>query len=181
MVAESGRKWLPKVKGNWCRKWNELPKNYQAILATAAATANQSMLAKYDAVNPPALRRLVAAGTELRAFPQPIMEAALKAANEYYADLASTGADEVFQLFGSVQTGVPFLSAPRPGGYANATALGLDIAQRFLGPQPQYLTISFADSANEVVGPPRVPGTLGRKFVTNHAYTVWSLVPFERR
>jgi len=92
-----------------------------------------------------------------------------------YADLASTGADEVFQLFGSVQTGVPFLSAPRPGGYANATALGLDIAQRFLGPQPQYLTISFADSANEVVGPPRVPGTLGRKFVTNHAYTVWSL------
>jgi TRAP-type mannitol/chloroaromatic compound transport system substrate-binding protein len=55
----------------------------------ACEAANNWMLAKYDAVNPPALRRLVAAGTELRAFPQPIMEAALKAANEYYADLAS--------------------------------------------------------------------------------------------
>lgn len=74
-------------------KWNELPKAYQAIVAQACDAANNWMLAKYDAVNPPALRRLVAAGTELRAFPTSIMEASLKAANEYYAEMSAKNAD----------------------------------------------------------------------------------------
>ena len=38
-------------------KWNALPKNYQAMLEHAAAYANDWMVAKYDQVNPPALRR----------------------------------------------------------------------------------------------------------------------------
>ena len=42
------------------------------------------MLGKYDAGNPPALRRLVAGGAQLRAFPQPVLEACYKAANEIY-------------------------------------------------------------------------------------------------
>jgi Ca2+-binding RTX toxin-like protein len=97
-----------------------------------------------------------------------------------YADLSSTGADEVFQFFGSAQTAVPFLSLPRPGGYPTAAALGADIVQRFSGPQPQYLTISLSDSPDEIAanpstGSPRVPGALGRKFVVNHAYTVWAI------
>src|SRR6185295_2501101 len=46
-------------------KWNELPKNYQAILATACAFANVQEQARYDARNPAALKRLVAAGTQL--------------------------------------------------------------------------------------------------------------------
>jgi TRAP-type mannitol/chloroaromatic compound transport system substrate-binding protein len=46
------------------------------------------MLARYDAKNPDALRRLVAAGAQLRAFPRPVMEASLKAANELYDELA---------------------------------------------------------------------------------------------
>jgi TRAP-type mannitol/chloroaromatic compound transport system substrate-binding protein len=74
-------------------KWNELPKNYQAILFHACEAADNWMLAKYDAVNPPAVRRLVGAGTELRAFPQSIMEASLKAANELYAETAAKNAD----------------------------------------------------------------------------------------
>ena len=41
--------------------------------------ANIDMLAKYDARNPAALRRLVGAGTQLRPFPQEILEAAYKA------------------------------------------------------------------------------------------------------
>jgi TRAP-type mannitol/chloroaromatic compound transport system substrate-binding protein len=40
-------------------KWNSLPKHYQAIVRQAAEYANNWMLAKYDAVNAPALRRLV--------------------------------------------------------------------------------------------------------------------------
>ena len=48
------------------------------------------MLAKYDAKNPAALRRLIGSGTQLRAFPRAIMDAAWKAANEHYAELSNT-------------------------------------------------------------------------------------------
>jgi TRAP-type mannitol/chloroaromatic compound transport system substrate-binding protein len=51
------------------------------------------MVAKYDAKNPAALRRLVAAGAQLRPFSQEIMEAALKASIEVYADLSAKNAD----------------------------------------------------------------------------------------
>jgi TRAP-type mannitol/chloroaromatic compound transport system substrate-binding protein len=74
-------------------KWNELPKRYQAIIAGAAAYANTEELAKYDARNPGALRKLIAGGTELRAFSQPIMEACLKASNEVNAETAAANAD----------------------------------------------------------------------------------------
>jgi TRAP-type mannitol/chloroaromatic compound transport system substrate-binding protein len=70
-------------------KYNALPKHYREILFQASEAANNWMLAKYDAVNAPALRRLAAAGAELRAFPLPVMEAALAASNELFADLAS--------------------------------------------------------------------------------------------
>ena len=49
-------------------KWASLPKSYQAIVEAAAAAANMDMLARYDAGNPEALKRLVAAGTQLRPF-----------------------------------------------------------------------------------------------------------------
>jgi hypothetical protein len=79
-----------------------------------------------------------------------------------YADLSSTGADEVFTLFGSATTGVPLIGTT----YASAAALGTDIVRRFRSAAPQYLTVSLSDSSN---------GTLGQKFVVGHAYTVWSL------
>ena len=62
-------------------KWKELPKAYQSILTAAAGYANNDMLAKYDARNPAALRRLLGAGTQLRPFSQEILEAANKATN----------------------------------------------------------------------------------------------------
>jgi TRAP-type mannitol/chloroaromatic compound transport system substrate-binding protein len=74
-------------------KWHELPMRYQTIIAGAAAYANSEMLAKYDARNPSALRKLVAGGTELRAFSQPIMEACLKASNDVNADTAARKPD----------------------------------------------------------------------------------------
>ena len=51
------------------------------------------MQAKYDAANPAALKRLVAAGAQLRPFPQPVMEACFKAANELYAETSAANAD----------------------------------------------------------------------------------------
>jgi TRAP-type mannitol/chloroaromatic compound transport system substrate-binding protein len=74
-------------------KWKELPKNYQAILTAAAGYANIDAQAKYDARNPAALRRLLAAGTQLRPFSQEIMEAAYKAANEVYDEVSAKNAD----------------------------------------------------------------------------------------
>lgn len=73
--------------------WKALPKAYRAIVQAAAAQAAAEVQAKYDARNPQALRRLVAGGAQLRPFPQDVMEAALKAANEVYADLSSKSAD----------------------------------------------------------------------------------------
>ena len=71
-------------------QWNKLPKNYQRILQDACEAANNWMLAKYDAVTAPALRRLVAGGAVLKAFPVPVMEAAYKAAHEMYEQIAAT-------------------------------------------------------------------------------------------
>ena len=68
----------------------ELPKDYQAILEAACGLANVDMMAKYDAVNPAALRRLVAAGVQLRPFPREIMQASYKAAVEVYGGFAET-------------------------------------------------------------------------------------------
>jgi TRAP-type mannitol/chloroaromatic compound transport system substrate-binding protein len=74
-------------------KWESLPKNYQAILEAAAMATNQDMLAKYDARNPAALRRLVGAGAQLRPFSQEILDAAYKATNEVYDEISAKNPD----------------------------------------------------------------------------------------
>ncbi len=70
-------------------QWEALPKSYQAVLEAACAEANVWMLAKYDAVNMPALRRLVAGGTKLKPYSKEIMEACYKAAFELYDETAA--------------------------------------------------------------------------------------------
>ncbi len=70
------------------KKWDELPPDYRAAVETAAAEANVLMTAQYDTRNPQALRKLVAQGAQLRAFPRPVMEAAYKASFELYEELA---------------------------------------------------------------------------------------------
>ncbi|WP_119390659.1 TRAP transporter substrate-binding protein [Taklimakanibacter lacteus] len=74
------------------RKWESLPESYRAILAAAAAKANADMQAKYDHVNPTALKKLVADGARLRPFSQEIMEACFTAAKETYAEIARSNA-----------------------------------------------------------------------------------------
>jgi len=67
-------------------EWAKLPKEYQSIVEAACAEGNVWMLAKYDAQNPAALKRLVAGGTQLRAFSREIMVASYKAALEVYKE-----------------------------------------------------------------------------------------------
>jgi TRAP-type mannitol/chloroaromatic compound transport system substrate-binding protein len=74
-------------------KWNGLTPEYQTIARNAAALANVNMLAKYDALNPGALRSLVAGGAQLRPFPQDVMEAAYAASNALYAEISATNED----------------------------------------------------------------------------------------
>ncbi|HEX4942950.1 MAG TPA: TRAP transporter substrate-binding protein [Usitatibacteraceae bacterium] len=64
------------------KEWDKLPKEYQNIVEAACGEANSWMLAKYDAQNPAALKRLVASGTQLRAFSREIMVASYKATLE---------------------------------------------------------------------------------------------------
>jgi TRAP-type mannitol/chloroaromatic compound transport system substrate-binding protein len=74
-------------------KWNALTPTYQSILRGAASQSNEWMMAKYDAVNPPALRRLLAGGTQLRAFSPAIMDACLTATLEVCAEISTRNAD----------------------------------------------------------------------------------------
>jgi TRAP-type mannitol/chloroaromatic compound transport system substrate-binding protein len=69
-------------------QWEKLPPLYKAAVEAASAEANNLLIARYDALNPPALRRLVGAGVTLRPFPRSIMEASIKAAAGVYDELS---------------------------------------------------------------------------------------------
>lgn len=70
-------------------KFASLPKEYQAILLSACADANSEMQGKYDARNPPALKQLIASGTQLRPFPKDVMDVCYKAAMDVYAEISA--------------------------------------------------------------------------------------------
>src|SRR5512135_2565882 len=74
-------------------KWNALPKYYQSALEQAGHYANNWMMAKYDQANPAALRRLLAGGAKLHAFPPEVMEACFKAAKSLHSEVSATNAD----------------------------------------------------------------------------------------
>ncbi len=63
-----------------------LTPEFQAIVDAATTVAARDMTAKYDAFNPIALKRLVAAKTQLKAFPKEIMDAGYKASMEVFAE-----------------------------------------------------------------------------------------------
>lgn len=69
--------------------YNKLPKHYQAVLAQASAAATNDMIAKYDAENPAALRRLVSQGAQLRAFPKAVMDACYAEATKVYEEFSA--------------------------------------------------------------------------------------------
>jgi TRAP-type mannitol/chloroaromatic compound transport system substrate-binding protein len=74
-------------------KYDELPASYKAALKAAGDVATVVTQAKYDALNPTALKKLVAQGAQLRPFSMEILEACYKAANEVYAETSAQNAD----------------------------------------------------------------------------------------
>jgi TRAP-type mannitol/chloroaromatic compound transport system substrate-binding protein len=71
------------------KAWESLPAEYKAILEAACAEANVWMVAKYDALNPDALKRLLASGVKLQPFSNEIMAACYKASAEVYDEFAA--------------------------------------------------------------------------------------------
>ncbi|RVT53845.1 TRAP transporter substrate-binding protein [Rubrivivax albus] len=69
--------------------YDKLPGEYKAILESACVTAGTNMMAKYDARNPAALKRLVGGGAKLFRFPKDMMDAAFKAGMDIYSDLSN--------------------------------------------------------------------------------------------
>jgi TRAP-type mannitol/chloroaromatic compound transport system substrate-binding protein len=72
---------------------DSLPPEYRAALECATAEATVYLMAKYDAINPGAMRSLLAGGAQLRAFSKPVMDACYKATQEVYAETAAKNAD----------------------------------------------------------------------------------------
>jgi len=74
-------------------KWNALPAAYQSIIRTACGYSDMWMMSKYDTVNPAALKRLVAGGTQLRPFSPAILDACFKSALEVYSETSANNPD----------------------------------------------------------------------------------------
>lgn len=72
--------------------YEQLPKHYKSLITLASTYAGMEMTANYDAHNSEALRRLIASGTVLKAFPRDVMDAALKASNELYKEFSDKNA-----------------------------------------------------------------------------------------
>jgi TRAP-type mannitol/chloroaromatic compound transport system substrate-binding protein len=68
------------------KAYDALSAENKAILEAATKVAARDMTAKYDAVNPIALKRLVAAKTQLRPFSKELMDAGYKASMEVFAE-----------------------------------------------------------------------------------------------
>ena len=71
------------------KQWNALPQNYQEILQMAAAESNVRMQAHYAVANSAALNRLLAGGTQLKAFNPDFVKTLYQAAFEMYEEMAS--------------------------------------------------------------------------------------------
>ena len=68
------------------KAFDALSAENKAIIEAATHLAHTDMLAKYDALNPHALKQLVAAKTKVLPFPQAVLEASFKASMEVFAE-----------------------------------------------------------------------------------------------
>ena len=71
------------------KAWDALPKEYQAAYMAACGDCVAYTMAKYDHLNPIALRKPVAGGAQLRSFSRGVMDACYKASQDQYADWSS--------------------------------------------------------------------------------------------
>ncbi len=75
------------------KAWEALPPAYKAAFECAANEQTMKMLAKYDARNPEALKKLLGQGVKLRYFPKDVMQASYKASMELFEELSEKNPD----------------------------------------------------------------------------------------
>ena len=68
------------------KAWDSLPAEYKSAFQAAAHEACVTMLAKYDARNPAALRRLLGGGITVKPFPRDVLDASYATFNELAAE-----------------------------------------------------------------------------------------------
>ena len=108
--------------------WEELPASYQQMFEAAAAESATFMQARYDALNPGALKRLLAEGVELRRFSDEIQQGAQAATEELLEEAAARDATyrkvyeswkkiraEYYAWFGTAELGYQSFAFPEPG------------------------------------------------------------------
>jgi TRAP-type mannitol/chloroaromatic compound transport system substrate-binding protein len=81
--------WEPCSRGGFIvnlQQWERLPAHYKAALEVACAELESDQVARWDAWNPPALRRLIAGGAQLRVWPREIMQVAWREAIALYEE-----------------------------------------------------------------------------------------------
>jgi TRAP-type mannitol/chloroaromatic compound transport system substrate-binding protein len=72
------------------KAFDALTPEYKQMVEAAATYAAMEMQARYDSRNPAALKRLVAGGAKLFAFPRDVMDAAFKASMDLYSELSAS-------------------------------------------------------------------------------------------
>lgn len=75
------------------KAFEALPAQYKAAFEVACNEQNLKMLAHYDAVNPGAMRKLIAAGAQVRFFPKDVMDASYTASQELWTELTAKNPD----------------------------------------------------------------------------------------
>jgi TRAP-type mannitol/chloroaromatic compound transport system substrate-binding protein len=83
-------------------RWAELPKTYQHMATIAAAQVAADLTAKYDVRNAQAIKRLAAAGAQVRPFSAEILDVSFKATNELFAEVAAK--NETFKKLNDATT-----------------------------------------------------------------------------
>jgi TRAP-type mannitol/chloroaromatic compound transport system substrate-binding protein len=74
-------------------EYNALPEEYKEVVKAAAFVANTTMMARYDALNPPALDQILTSDIELRRFPDDVLQASEEAAFELYDEFSASDSD----------------------------------------------------------------------------------------
>lgn len=75
-------------------EWNNLPEEYQAIIEAAAYTANLTMMARYDVLNPAAMQGILDnSNVTVLPFPDDVMSASKDASEELFDELKGQDAD----------------------------------------------------------------------------------------
>ena len=69
------------------RAWEGLPGHYKQAMEAAGAECWHWSMARFDELAPPAMRRLLAGGTQLRPYSRDILAAAYKASQDLYSEL----------------------------------------------------------------------------------------------